>query len=536
LIHTSLHSIIEPSGLWPDFLWAAFKGHLPEAGLRYSSDIAGLKQALQNRKFPSERRALLADVLLQQNKNALNTFPKIKEHLELLRGEDTFTITTGHQLSLAGGPLFLWYKLCTVVAQAAFLSRESRCRVVPVFWMASEDHDLQELNDFSIFGKRINFEPSFQGAAGRLPMEALEQWASEFSAVCGVHEAEFLWKAFLQGANLAEATRNWVNAAFGEYGLLVLDADDARLKQEFLPLALRELESGFAGDAVMKCTQKLVEAGVAAEKDWPVHPRNLNLFWLDDAGRQRLIRHEDGRISKGAEEQPRPLKEWQDLFSAYPECISPNVVMRPLYQELILPNLAYVGGPGECAYWLQLREAFEEANLPYPVLLPRRNFLILKSRQLDSWLSAGFVTDDLLLEADNIRRRVGESGLSDFIQNRVEQDLLQVYEKLSTEVGDIDSTLMATVHAEQQKAIKGIELIRNKLIKSIRNKDEMRLNKLLKITAAVRPDAKPQERAVHLFQFAFLSMKENLSVMMTCCEEPGIKGLYLMLEQANQQS
>lgn len=523
-----LHSIKEDSGLWPEFLVSAFRGSLPEAGLPYRSDKEGVQHALRQRAFPAQHRQLLADILLHQNREALSAFPKLKENIDLLRREGTYTITTGHQLSLAGGPLFLWYKLCSVLSQAAFLSRECACTIVPLFWMASEDHDLQELNDFTLFGKKIKFEPSFQGAAGRLPSESIIEWSREFSALHTGHDTDALWHAFMQGHNLAQATRNWVNTAFGDYGLLVLDADDAKLKQLFLPLALRELESGFSGDSVRKRTQELIRSGVAAEKAWPVNPRNLNLFWLNETGRHRMIRHEDGTVSAGEAGTPRSIHEWKDAFSAHPDCISPNVVLRPLYQELILPNLAYVGGPGECAYWLQLTDVFRETGLPYPVLLPRRNFLLLTQKQIDTWLASGFQMTEILLDADQIRRQVGESGLPAFLQKDADAALSRVYENVISEVSAIDPTLLATVSAEQQKSLKGMELIRHKLMKSIRNKEEQRLNRLIKISEAVRPEGKPQERAVHLFQFPSLIRKENMPLLLKCCEEPGIKGLYLI--------
>lgn len=524
----NLLSIIEDAGLWPDFLVSVFNSKNSEAGLPFSSDTSGVLLAAKKRVFPSLRRQLLTDILQKQNRDALETFPKIKEHLDLLSKEGTFTITTGHQLSLSGGPLFLWYKLCTVVAHARYLSRVSGSVVLPVFWMASEDHDLQELNDFSLFGKKIHFEPSYQGAAGRLPMETLEQWAKEFTALSGAHDAGFLWKAFLQGRNLAEATRHWVNAAFGDDGLLVLDADDALLKQEFLPLAIRELESGFSGDAVSSRTKELIESGVASEKEWPVHPRNLNLFWLNETGRHRLIRNEDGSVTAGLSGEVHSIKQWKELFAQSPQSVSPNVVLRPIYQELILPNLAYVGGPGECAYWLQLSGVFREANLPYPVLLPRRNFLLLTQKQIEQWTSAGFTLSDILLDAEQIRKRVGESGLPAFIHDASEAALLKVYERVLQEVNAIDSSLSATVLAEQQKALNGMDVVRNKLMKSIRNKDEQRLNRLMKISGAVRPDGKPQERAVHLFQFPYLCFKDNREQMIKLCEEPGIRGLYVI--------
>jgi len=529
LNNIKLHTIIDQPGLWPGFLTEVFSKHHTGVQLPFSSDAEGIKQALKERNYPVKRRQLLADVLLHQNANALHSFPKIKRNIELLRNENTFTITTGHQLSLAGGPLFLWYKLCSVVAQAAYLSRAANSVILPVFWMASEDHDLQELNDFSLFGKKINFEPDFHGAAGQLKRDSYASWAEEFSQVAGHHDGQDLWLAFLKGENLAEATRNWVNSAFGEYGLLVIDANDASLKNEFLPLALTELESGFSGSCVASRTAELIASGIASEKDWPVHPRNLNLFWFDENGRHRLVRHADNSISAGADAKSHTIQYWKERFLQFPQNISPNVILRPIYQEIILPNLAYIGGPGECAYWLQLLSAFNQAQVFYPVVLPRRNFLLLPEKQLEFLKTSGFEIVDLLKGTEEIIRKTGESGMPDFLRENSDIQVQEIYNKLIDEIAEIDRSLISSIQAEQQKTLNGLQNIRVKVARSLRQKDEQKVNRLLKIAETIRPSGKPQERAVHLFQYSLLCRKENVEILLKSSEEPGIKGLYIFL-------
>ena len=467
-----------------------------------------------------ERRLLLKNVLLKQNEQALLSYPKIKENIEALADENSLTITTGHQLSLAGGPLFLWYKLCTVISQARYCSEQWNRKVLPVFWMATEDHDLQELNDFSFFAKRIEFEPGVHTSAGRLKPEHYQHWIETFENLTGPNKAENLWNAFTSGRNLAEATRNWVNAAFGDDGLLVLDADEPRLKELFLPLALRELQEGFSEKAVNHTTQYLQQEGLV--KDLPVSPRNLNLFWFDGDERKRLVRHEDGSISAGKEAASEPVEMWVERFKNHPADVSPNVIMRPIYQELILPNIAYIGGPGECAYWLQLRDAFQLAEVPYPVLLPRMNVLWISEKFMSFWEKEGLVMDDFKLHPDALKKKISESALPEYLNGKAAQELEAFYQSLEKIFSSMEPTLGASVLSEKQKALNGLQQVTGKLQKAIRQKEEQKINKLMKVLDTVYPEGKAQERAAHLFQFSWLIQPEMKEQLFSLAKTPGL--------------
>jgi uncharacterized protein YllA (UPF0747 family) len=270
------------------------------------------------------------------------------------------TITTGHQLMVCGGTVFFEAKVLGAVALAQAASKELGKEVVPVFWMASEDHDFEEIASFRIGDYQFTWEqPDAKGPVGYLPTKDLADQLSSWLEQVPLNDAQKKLvqprlKAYREGKNLAEATRQWVREWAEGLGLLVLDGQDMALKGQAAPLWTAEMEGQYS-KLIKAQTDAIVVEGYKAQ----VFPREINLFDLRDGDRQRF-------------EQPDP------------ECpyfyVSPNALMRPLYQEWLLPNLAYVGGGGELAYWLQLVSAFEKLGRPMPLLYLRNSILIQHHR------------------------------------------------------------------------------------------------------------------------------------------------------------
>lgn len=293
-------------------------------------------------------RAVLVNALREQNENLT---PSELHHLNLLEN-GAMTITTGHQLMVGGGTAFFEFKILKTIALSRTLSRELGQPVVPVFWMASEDHDFEEVAKIrlgkSVFTWQLDHP---KGAVGRLPTnEVATQLADFLDEVTAPNAAlELLRKrhwAYQQHSTLSEATRAWVREWAEGMGLLVIDGDDKALKRYASPIWSAEKE-GTLSRVIHQTTEELKEAGYKPQ----VFPREYNLFSLMEGERHRIT---------SPEQIPRD-----------PHAISPNALLRPVYQEWLLPNLAYVGGGGELAYWFQLRDAFKAVKVPMPLLYLR---------------------------------------------------------------------------------------------------------------------------------------------------------------------
>jgi bacillithiol biosynthesis cysteine-adding enzyme BshC len=317
---------------------------------QYDPKFENLFKAIEERKkFPVQRN-ILVDVLLEQNKDFLNA-NGLADKIHLLKSENTFTITTGHQLGIAGGPLFFIYKIITAIKFAKQLNHQcANEKFVPVFWMASEDHDFAEIASVNVFNNKLTWNnPAVAGACGELSTNSLNELIEALKKINGdtanaIDLNRILSDCYQTGLTLAEATRKFVYAILGEYGVVVIDANDTRLKKAFTTFMRDELLNHTAHQKVGESSERL------AQKYKPqVFPREVNLFFKDNNLRERIVALEDGTYSVNNTDLFFPKDVFFEMLDKHPERFSPNVIMRPLYQETILPNIAYVGGAGELA-------------------------------------------------------------------------------------------------------------------------------------------------------------------------------------------
>ena len=321
--------------------------------------------------YNQENRKLLVAVLQKQNQNSTIS-EATQNNILALAQANTYTITTGHQLNLFSGPLYFLYKIISTINLAYELkAKYPQSNFVPIYWMATEDHDFEEINYFNFKGKKFRWNKESSGPVGRLSTEGLdavfEVFAQELGSGSNAEKIKELFrKSYLGHATLTEATRFLANELFGQYGLVILDADSTELKRTLIPYIKDELENQTSFKTVQKSIEKLENYSVQ------VNPREINLFYIEDNLRERIIFEEDKYFvnnTKISFSKDQILSELEN----HPEKFSPNVIMRPLYQEIILPNLCYIGGGGEIAYWLELKAFFEAVNITFPILLVRNS-------------------------------------------------------------------------------------------------------------------------------------------------------------------
>ncbi len=427
--------------------------------------LANFEDQISKKKlFPSTSRAILQTVLTEQYAAIGVEMPSVD-----LRDENTFTVTTGHQLNIYTGPLYVIYKLISTINLARKLQKEYPSqRFVPIYWMATEDHDFEEINHFFAFGTKYEWNTSQKGAVGRFNL-------SDFPRI--PFRNEIFDKAYSEGKTLSEAVRMYMHALFGAHGLVCLDADDARLKSIFAPIMEADLKQQVHEPIVRATTEKLESLGYKTQ----VAARSVNLFRLTENDRIRL--------------EPGDSVEMADA--------SPNVILRPLYQETILPNLAYIGGPAEVAYWLQLKGIFDLHQVPFPILLPR-NFAIVKTqKQAERAEKLGLSLGDLFKNELALRRDFVAGRTSHQLDTADETKALEpIIASLAKRAKAIDPTLEASVLAEQARWTKGLERLAKKMKRAEERNQGDEVRQVLGLKEALFPAGEWQERHTNFLEFA----------------------------------
>ena len=469
-----------------------------ESFYKYSATIQGFEKAVQERKFSGSRELLVST--LKRQYAQLTPSALVTENINLLADDRTFTITTGHQLNIFTGPLYFIYKIVTAIKLAADLKLAfPDYNFVPVYWMATEDHDFEEINHVKVEDKMLTWKTNAAGATGRLNTADITEALNGYKGYLGISEngasfSALVDKAYTSNKTLANATRELVDALFGKKGLICVDADDAALKTQFAPIISRDILEQNSFEQITKSSKALEEKGYKPQ----VNPREINFFYMTDQLRERIV--EENNEYKVLNTTISFTKEsLQEEISSHPERFSPNVVMRPVYQEVILPNLAYIGGGAEVTYWLQLKANFDFYGVFYPVLLLRNSALVIDDRSarkmqiLDISPISLFHTNEQL-KNEWIKAHVGDSLCLDDEQRAVRA----VFDQIKLNSYKIDKTLALSAEAAKTKALKLITSLEKKLIRAEKRKHTTSLLQIDNLKNKLFPSGVLQERVLNI--------------------------------------
>ena len=412
-----------------------------------------------------KKRSVLVQTLEKQYEN-FEASQLTKQHITLLFNDNTFTITTGHQLNLFTGPLYFLYKIISTINLCAELkAKYTDKNFVPIYWMATEDHDFDEINYFNFKGKKFLWNRESSGAVGRLSTVGLQDVYNIFASEIGDGDnakiiKELFEKAYLQHDNLADATRFLANALFGKYGLVILDGDSSDLKRKFIPYIKEELLQRKSFDKVNETITKLQDYAIQ------VNPREINLFYLNNTIRERII-FENGIYKVNNSKIEFTESEIVTELDNFPERFSPNVILRPLYQEVILPNLCYIGGGGEIAYWLELKSTFEMHDIAFPMLLLRNSVVIATEKQATKMKKLDVSWQDLFLkQIDLLKSQTKKKTAFTIDFDEQKKHLKKQFEHLFAIAQQTDQSFLGAVKAQEIKQIKGLENLEKRLLKA----------------------------------------------------------------------
>lgn len=461
--------------------------------------VDDLKQqaALKSKSYAVASRERLVKVVRSQLGEQLSQAQLA--NLDLLEQKTTFTITTGHQLTLFGGPFFMLYKVLHVVKLAeAFNASQSDYKAVPLFWMASEDHDVDEIRSANLFGKTLTWPTEQRGAVGRFHLEDYAGVLEELKAYFASHEQAEILALLEQLPETDYATwyQQFVSRLFSKWGVLALQPDTPELKQMFVPVLQQELREQSSFPAVEEMNRKLVQQELKPQ----AQARACNLFYLDNEGRHRIDPSVNGFTIDGTAYEKESLLQ---LAADHPERFSPNVILRPVYQETILPNLAYIGGGGEMAYWIQLKGVFEAFSVPFPLLQQRNSLMVVDAGTQKRIEKLGWTTTRFLEPKEQLRSEfLQEHDEGQLDMTRVQEHFQSLRLEMIAKAKSIDVSLESFAEAETVRLSKQLESFEQRLLKQIKQQHEQSLKAIDAVSERLFPNGELQERYFHWLHFA----------------------------------
>lgn len=465
--------------------------------------LQGIQKAIEGRKKFHQNRELLVQELRKQYEGVPTT-EKVRQNIETLLSPGTFTITTAHQNNIFTGPLYFIYKIIHAIKLADELNQTlPDNHFVPVFYIGSEDADLEELNHIYLGNEKLVWETGQTGAVGRMKCDkSLQQLISRMEGQLSVlpYGAEIislLKKYYGEGTTIADATFGFVNHLFAEYGLVLVQPDNPELKRTMIPIFEDDLLHQAASGIVEETTRRLENEGYKVQ----AHPREINLFYLEQDQRERIIPGE-GRYRVKGSRTDRSQQEMINELHEHPGRFSPNVILRGLYQETILPNIAFIGGAGETAYWLQLKDLFTHYQVPFPMLVLRNSFLVMEKNWQAAIGKLGFGPEDIFLPEQELMNRIVERESANKTKlNGSLAEVEKLYAGFRKQAAAVDSTLEKHVEALRSRTIYRLQELEKKMLRAEKRKFSDRQRQLHSVKGNLFPGNGLQERTENFSRF-----------------------------------
>lgn len=453
------------------------------------------KQLLLKRSSYKHRLTLVTAIRRQYDHHELSS--KLKHNIDLLLSENAFTVATAHQPMAFLGPIYFFYKMLHVIQLAQLLKEHfPQYHFIPVYVMGSEDHDFDEINHLYLKNEKITW-PDYQGGPiGRYAPQSIlplckhvndllkdEPYSSELMSL--------LWQGYREYDSWADATRFIINMLLGQYGLVVLNPDDTSLKKLFVNVIKEEIVSYAAYHHAVYAIKQLE----AHHYDIQAHPREINLFYIDHQIRERLVYQTNESCYHVLHTNLKfTREELLHIADQTPEKFSPNVMLRPLYQEILLPNLAYIGGPSELCYWLEQKNIFDHFGVPYPMLMLRNSITLIdraiyrKLEKLQLPPESYFADEPTLIKMYLSSQHL----LPDLINHK--KWLWLLYEAITHQAERVDGSLRGTAEAQKQQLLKSLEQLEKKMARAAQQRQDTAISQIKAIRAQYMPDNILQER------------------------------------------
>ncbi len=468
---------------------------------KHPVSLDGIRQSITDRNaFPTDRKLLVEQ--LQNQYSSLPVSEKVNQNINALLNRNAYTICTAHQPNIFTGHLYFIYKIIHVIKLAVQLNEQLAGNTfVPVFYIGSEDADLDELGHIFLSGKKYEWKTKQRGAVGRMIVDndlikMIETISGQISVLpFGKKIMNTIKDCYTKGAAIETATFKLLHTLFSDYGLIVLMPDNPALKKVMLQV--------FENDLFTNEPSRIVnESSAALEKEYAAqaHARDINLFYLIDNVRNRIIRHKDSfRVDDT--DITFTDDEIRDELKEHPERFSPNVILRGLYQETILPDVAFIGGGGELAYWLELKSLFDSYKVPFPMLVLRNSFVYIEEKVALLMEKNSVSPQDIFKGIPELMKDIVKKHSPELSLSEEKGKIIKLYQEIQNTASAVDPTLHDHVTSLLAKVSKTIEALEKKMYKAERRKFDSEEGQLIKIYSYLFPNNNLQERVDNFLPF-----------------------------------
>jgi bacillithiol synthase len=449
--------------------------------------------------------------------------PRGSERLRQFVEKEGYLVTTGQQPVLLGGPLYVIYKACSAIGLARRLEELLERPVLPVFWVASEDHDWDEARQTTVLDlqntlRRVTLPPQDEGE----PQPALHRIRPEADLLPGALRElleylpdsdfapplrELLDRAWAAGTDLPSAFQSTLDGLLGNHGLFLVQSHHPVIKEATRALLLHELErSSRSEQELSETVRNLEDAGYEAQV--PILDRATNVFLDRPEGRERLLREGGDRFRLRRSGEIRTLEELSGPMGDGSTLLSPNVLLRPVVEASFFPTLAYVAGPGEAAYLAQTGPLFRAHGVERPVVHPRAALDLLESKILKVLEKHDLAADDLARPHHELAGRLVREEIPEEIRKemgRLRGELARGTRDLGRAIRTVDATLESTVESVRSQGFTQLDEVERKLVQALKRENEITLAQVEKAQSHLFPGGTAQERVIspwyHLFRY-----------------------------------
>lgn len=503
---------INTSPLANDYIYAYDKvGEFFSGDFRHLASFRHQTEKVKSRDMDLES---LGEVLLEQNRE-YGCGSQTCENIERLTRDRACAVVTGQQVGLFSGPLYTIYKALTTIKLSEHLNQNFQGNYVPVFWLASDDHDFAEIDHINLLNEdnqveKIHYKPS--SSTLKIPASKLILSAEISNCIQCLQDltrnSEFkpkilshLSEAYQAGRSFAEAFAGWMTRLFMSYGLVFVDASHPGLKKLGKKVFAHEIaEYSPSTKRALETSNKLRQAGYHTQIQ--LHEGILNLFLVEQE-RQTIKSKDEDFFVKGAG-QTYKKSELLALLDEKPEIFSPNVLHRPIYQDALLPTVAYVGGPAEIAYFAQMKGVYESFGLPMPVIYPRKTVTVIEKKVNSILENFGADIQDIWKDVDGIIRESVKKqvpGSIDEVFRNASSHLGQEFQSIKQEVMAFDPALKKSVDLASKRMNRQMRFLEEKILRAAKKRNETITQQLQKAKNNLYPTNRLQERVFNIVPF-----------------------------------
>jgi len=462
---------------------------------------------------------VLIDILKQQNVT-FGGNENTAQHIELLKSEETFAVVTGQQVGLYTGPLYTILKTITAIKLAKNLKeRFPQFNFVPVFWLESEDHDFEEANHINVIDQqnelvRIGYEMQTDDEedskkslvpVGSIKFDEMINSINE-ELRSNLLDTDFKGKLmdsitsiYKEGSDFKTAFAKMMNDLFKDYGVVFIDPSDAEVKRLLSPIFEKELTTS------PRLCESIITTSAEIEKnyDLQVKPKVINIFFLHNGNRLLIEPRDEGKFALRNSKRRFESGELLNILQESPELFSPNVVLRPICQDYLLPTVAYVGGPSEISYLAQLKPAYNHYEITMPVIFPRASVTIVEGKISKFLNNFNVKFEDIFHHnflVSKVVEKLSEVKVDDEI-SKYQDEFNKIFYEMRNMTVKVDQTLLNSVDNMKEKTKQSLEQFKIKLINAQARKSDTTTTQIDKVTNNIYPKNHLQERIINVTYF-----------------------------------